>query len=113
MMGIMDDELDIDTAHSKEDKESAMRAKASKTWRVLRLSSRSKLGNFDKIEDGKNLKILFEKPQAQEEAKASTEGENNGSEQVHEASEKANTIGEPTPAESNAQEAGAVDATAP
>lgn len=105
MMGIMDDELDIDTAHSKEDKEGAIRAKASKTWRILRLSSRAKLGEFDKIEDGKNLKILFEKPQAPGEARASTE-ENNGGEQVHEAIDRANMTGESTPAESNAQEAG-------
>lgn len=108
----MDDELDIDTAHSKEDKENATRAKASKTWRILRLSSRQKLGEFDKIEDGKNLKILFEQPQAAEEAKASTEGGNDSNEQVHGASEKANTDGEQTPAESNPQVAGTVDATA-
>ncbi|KAF7116534.1 hypothetical protein CNMCM5793_005015 [Aspergillus hiratsukae] len=66
MMGIMDDELDIETAHSKEDKESAIRAKASKTWRILRLSAKGKLGAFDKIDDGKNLKALFEAPQPPE-----------------------------------------------
>lgn len=59
-MGIMDDEMDIDMAQSKEDKESGMRAKASKTWRILRLSAKSKLAAFDKIDDGKNLKMLFE-----------------------------------------------------
>jgi THO complex subunit 1 len=66
MMGIMDDELDIETAHSKEDKESAIRAKASKTWRILRLSAKGKLAAFDKIDDGKNLKALFEAPQPPE-----------------------------------------------
>ncbi|KAF7172699.1 hypothetical protein CNMCM5623_004886 [Aspergillus felis] len=66
MMGIMDDELDIDTAHTKEDKESAIRAKASKTWRILRLSAKGKLAAFDKIDDGKNLKALFEAPQPPE-----------------------------------------------
>lgn len=74
MMGIMDDELDIDTAQGKEDKDHAVRAKASKTWRVLRLSSRAKLGQFDKIDDGKNLKILFESPAAPEGTKTA-EGE--------------------------------------
>lgn len=62
MMSIMDDELDIDTAQSKEDKDHATRSKASKTWRILRLSSRSKLAAFDKIDDGKNLNALFETP---------------------------------------------------
>ncbi|GIJ82546.1 hypothetical protein Asppvi_001054 [Aspergillus pseudoviridinutans] len=66
MMGIMDDELDIDTAQTKEDKESAIRAKASKTWRILRLSAKGKLAAFDKIDDGKNLKALFEAPQPPE-----------------------------------------------
>lgn len=61
-MGIMDDELDIDMAQSKEDKDNALRSKASKIWRILRLSSRNKLAAFDKIDDGKNLKALFETP---------------------------------------------------
>lgn len=62
MMSIMDDEMDIDMAQSKEDKDNAIQSKASKTWRVLRLSSRNKLAAFDRIEDGKNLKALFETP---------------------------------------------------
>ncbi|KAF7589118.1 hypothetical protein BBP40_004753 [Aspergillus hancockii] len=117
MTGIMDDELDIDTAQTKEDKENATRAKASKTWRILRLSAKTKLAAFDKIEDGKNLKLLFEIPQPSEGtlhvfeggtpqahetmAKASTEGD---SEQEHglSNSEKGNTVvaTEKTPADS-------------
>lgn len=62
MMGIMDDEMDMDMAQSKEDKDIAIQSKASKTWRILRLSSRNKLAAFDKIDDGKNLKVLFETP---------------------------------------------------
>ena len=62
MMGIMDDEMDIDMAQSKEDENYAIQSRASKTWRVLRLSSRNKLAAFDRIEDGKNLKVLFETP---------------------------------------------------
>lgn len=65
-MGIMDDEMDVDMANSKEDKDNALQSKASKTWRILRLSSRSKLAAFDKIDDGKNLKALFETPAPQE-----------------------------------------------
>ena len=67
-MGIMDDEMDADMAQEKEDKDNAIRSKASKTWRILRLSSRNKLAAFDKIDDGKNLKVLFEAPPPPEEA---------------------------------------------
>lgn len=67
MMGIVDDDFDIDMAKTKEDKDNAMRAKASKIWRTLRLASRSKLNQFDKIEDGKNIKVLFENSQSPEE----------------------------------------------
>ncbi|KAB8201570.1 THO complex subunit 1 transcription elongation factor-domain-containing protein [Aspergillus parasiticus] len=90
MMGIMDDELDMDTAQTKEDKENATRAKASKTWRVLRLSAKSKLAAFDKIEDGKNLKLLFEAPQPSEGTPQVLEG----TPQTHETMTKASTEGE-------------------
>ncbi|KAL3460533.1 THO complex, subunit THOC1 [Aspergillus heterothallicus] len=66
MRVIEDNEFDIDMAQTKEDKESAVQSKASKTWLMLRLSAKSKLAAFEKIEDGKNLKILFETPQANE-----------------------------------------------
>ncbi|KAL4888569.1 THO complex subunit 1 transcription elongation factor-domain-containing protein [Aspergillus ambiguus] len=74
MMGIMDDELDIDMAQTDEDKGAAVRSKESKTWRILRLSAKSKLAAFDKIEDGKNLKILFEAPQPAEGTPQPREG---------------------------------------
>lgn len=61
MMGIVDDEFDIDMAKEKDEKEAAERAKASKLWRTLRLASRSKLFEFEKIEDGKKINLLFEK----------------------------------------------------
>ena len=60
MRGIADDEFNIDMAQNTEEKEEAIKAKVSKTWRTLRLASRNKLNLFDKIDDGKNLKILFE-----------------------------------------------------
>ncbi|KAE8350691.1 THO complex subunit 1 transcription elongation factor-domain-containing protein [Aspergillus coremiiformis] len=90
MVGIMDDELDIDTAQTKEDKESATRAKASKTWRILRLSAKSKLAAFDKIEDGKNLKLLFETPQPVDGTPQALEG----TPQVHEIMTKTSIEGE-------------------
>ncbi|KAJ9299271.1 hypothetical protein DTO271G3_2893 [Paecilomyces variotii] len=67
MMGIVDDDFDLDMAQTKEDKDNAMRSKASKTWRTLRLCAKSKLHQFDKIEDGKNIKVLFETPPQPEE----------------------------------------------
>ncbi|EAL84580.2 hypothetical protein KXX33_008034 [Aspergillus fumigatus] len=86
MMGIMDDELDIDTAHTKEDKDTAIRAKASKTWRILRLSAKGKLAAFDKIDDGKNLKALFEAPQPLESTTPAHEPASQASEPAAKAS---------------------------
>ncbi|QVM10040.1 hypothetical protein D8B26_004703 [Coccidioides posadasii str. Silveira] len=73
MRGITDDEFNLDMAQNSDEKEEAAKAKASKIWRVLRLSSRSKLNRFDKIEDGRNLKILFENPPPPEKAVAEAE----------------------------------------
>ncbi|RDW67131.1 THO complex subunit THO1/HPR1 [Aspergillus mulundensis] len=67
LMGVIEDvEFDIDTAQTSDDKEAANQTKASKTWLMLRLSAKSKLAAFDKIDDGKNLKTLFESPQSAE-----------------------------------------------
>jgi THO complex subunit 1 len=67
MKGIMDDEMDIDMAMTDEDRAIAEGAKASKSWRILRLSAKGKLAAFDKIEDGNNLQNLFENPTTNEE----------------------------------------------
>lgn len=58
---ILDAEMDIDMAEGEE-KEDALRAKSSYTWRILRLSAKTKLAAFDKIEDGHKLDALFEAP---------------------------------------------------
>ncbi|EEH35288.1 nuclear matrix protein [Paracoccidioides lutzii Pb01] len=68
LRGVADDEFNIDMAQSREEKDEAIKAKANKIWRTLRLSSRSKLALFDKIEDGNNIKVLFETPPAPEDA---------------------------------------------
>lgn len=68
LTGIADDDFDIDTAKTKEDRDAATKAKASKVWRTLRLASRSKLNQFDKIDDGKNIKVLFDSHQVFDEA---------------------------------------------
>ncbi|PLB50564.1 nuclear matrix protein [Aspergillus steynii IBT 23096] len=85
LMGIMDDDLDIDMASTKADKEHAMRAKASKTWRILRLSAKSKLAAFPKLEDGKNVRALFETNPPTEDTPQTLEG----TPQVTEAATKA------------------------
>lgn len=66
MQSIGDVDFDIDTAQNKEDKDTAAQTKASKSWLMLRLSAKSKLAAFDKIEDGNNLKSLFETSQPPE-----------------------------------------------
>lgn len=53
------DDLDIQMAQSEDEKQVAMNARASKTWRTLRIAAKSKLNMFDKIEDGNNLQALF------------------------------------------------------
>ncbi|KAH8690927.1 putative THO complex subunit Tho1 [Talaromyces proteolyticus] len=97
MMAILDDEFDIDMAKEKDEKEAALRSKASKVWRTLRLSSRSKLAEFEKIEDGKKINLLFES--APEETKEPE------SEPSEDAQKKADTDNE-GPKEENAQENG-------
>jgi THO complex subunit 1 len=107
MMGIVDDDFDIDLAKDEEAKGDAERAKASKVWRTLRLASRTKLGQFDKIEDGKNIKMLFESPQPLEESKKVTSEAEQVTEdpEHHDAEEDASTNPGEENLESTAQEA--------
>lgn len=72
---ILDAEMDIDMAGSQEEKEEALRTKSSHTWRILRLSAKTKLAAFDKIEDGNKLDALFETSTAPAEASGETETE--------------------------------------
>jgi THO complex subunit 1 len=74
MRVIEDVDFDIDMAQTKEDKNAAVQAKESKTWLMLRLSAKSKFSAFDRIEDGKNLKSLFEAPQSAESTAQPTTG---------------------------------------
>ncbi|KAL9593531.1 MAG: hypothetical protein Q9219_007510 [cf. Caloplaca sp. 3 TL-2023] len=59
---ILEDEFDMDMAKTEEEKENMAVAKASKTWRALRIASKSRLNMFDKLEEGKGLGPLFEMP---------------------------------------------------
>ena len=77
---IADDEFEMEMARTDEEKRLAADAKASKLWRTLRIASKTKLNRFDKIDDGNNLKALFE-PDAEESKKSSTNGSDENSDQ--------------------------------
>lgn len=57
---IADDDFEIDMPTNAQTKATAVAAKASKSWRALRIASRFKLASFDKIDDPKNISIIFE-----------------------------------------------------
>lgn len=58
--GIADDDFEIDMPTNAQTKAAAIEAKASKTWRALRIASMSKLAVFDKIESDDKIDIVFE-----------------------------------------------------
>jgi len=75
-------ELDLEMAMDDEEKQTLEDAKSTKTWRLLRIASKSNLGRFDKVEDGKNLSRLVQ-PDApedgvEESAPDASEGQDNG-----------------------------------
>ena len=70
---IADDDFEIEMAKTNEEKQLAIDAKASKLWRALRIASKNKLNRFDKIDDGNNLKALFE-PDGDESRKGDVNG---------------------------------------
>jgi THO complex subunit 1 len=72
MRGIADDDFNIGMAQTSEEKDEFIKAKASKTWRTLRLATRTKLGLLDKIDDGKSLKALFDVPAPEPPAQKNT-----------------------------------------
>lgn len=57
---IAEDDFDMEMAKDEDAKQAAISSRASKLWRTLRIASKSRLNVFDKIEDGNNLKPLFE-----------------------------------------------------
>jgi THO complex subunit 1 len=66
--GIADDEFEIEMPANDETKAQAAEGKASKTWRALRIASKSRLAVFDRIEDDDKIDVVFEdKPVAEEE----------------------------------------------
>ncbi|TID25316.1 NAD/NADP-dependent betaine aldehyde dehydrogenase [Venturia nashicola] len=51
-------DLDMDFAVSVGEKQQLQESKTSKTWRALRLASKTRLSMFDQVDDGRNLQCL-------------------------------------------------------
>ncbi|KAI9802889.1 MAG: hypothetical protein M1825_002120 [Sarcosagium campestre] len=57
---IANDDFDLEMSTNEDEKQLLVHAKASKTWRTLRLTSRNRLSLFDKTdENGQNLDVIF------------------------------------------------------
>lgn len=63
-------DLDLDIANTEDEKRELEDQKMSKTWRALRLMSKTKLNLFDKVDDGRNLECFL-----QNKEEAAVEGE--------------------------------------
>ncbi|KAI5928358.1 THO complex subunit 1 transcription elongation factor-domain-containing protein [Camillea tinctor] len=71
---IENDDLDLDFARNEKDKLQILEAKASKTWRALRIARRAKLSAFGKIDDWQNIDVIF---QDQSDTEETPEAETN------------------------------------
>ncbi|KAI1096578.1 THO complex subunit 1 transcription elongation factor-domain-containing protein [Rostrohypoxylon terebratum] len=73
---IASDDLDFDFAKSDKERSEILDAKASKTWRALRIARRSRLAVFDKIDDWQKIDAIFQEPKVTDEAEgAQTNGQ--------------------------------------
>ncbi|KAL8400265.1 hypothetical protein RB594_000594 [Gaeumannomyces avenae] len=70
---IAEDELEIDMPTNNQTKLAAIEGKASKSWRALRVASRSRLAVFDKVEDPDRIDLIFEEATAQHSVNGSDE----------------------------------------
>lgn len=66
--GIENDELDMEMAMTDEEKQFLEAAKDSKTWRALRIASKTCLSKLDLVEPGQKLNSIFEETGAAERA---------------------------------------------
>lgn len=78
---ILEDDFDIEMAKTREEKQQATDARASKLWRTLRIASKSKLNLFDKIDDGNNLQALFQPEEEKGKEKTEIDGTEQASDQ--------------------------------
>lgn len=73
---ISDDDFNIDMARDNEqEKHASTEAKASNTWRALRIASMSKLVAFDRIESWKNIDEIFRDDDKAEEVETAINDE--------------------------------------
>lgn len=72
---IADDDFEIEMPTNDETKSEAIEGKASKTWRALRVASRSKLALFDKIESDDKIDVIFRSDAAQDAGQDEVNGE--------------------------------------
>lgn len=57
---IADDDFEIGMPTNDQSKAAAIAGKSSKSWRALRIASRSKLAAFDKIDDPNQVEVIFQ-----------------------------------------------------
>ena len=70
------DELDMEMLKDGDaEKEILTNARASKLWRTLRIAAKDQFALFDKVDDGNNLKVLFEAPSQEPADSALADGE--------------------------------------
>lgn len=72
---IEEDELEIDMPTTEESKQEAILSKASKSWRALRIASKTRLAVFDKIEDPEKIGVIFEEKKTPAQEKKEKEDE--------------------------------------
>lgn len=65
--GIQEAELEIEMPISNASLREAVESRASKTWRALRIASRTKLALFDKIDSYEDINTLFQDEKPKEE----------------------------------------------
>ncbi|KAK1595239.1 guanylate kinase [Colletotrichum navitas] len=70
---IADDDFEIDMPTNNQTKAAAVESKASKSWRALRIASKSRLALFDKIDDPEKIDAVFEEPVDVDESEVAPE----------------------------------------
>ncbi|TQV92576.1 nuclear matrix protein [Cordyceps javanica] len=64
---LADDDFEIDMPTSDATRAAAVYGKSSKSWRALRIASRTRLAAFDKIDDPKAIAVIFAEPTDEDE----------------------------------------------
>jgi THO complex subunit 1 len=63
-------DLDLEFATTDEEKQSLEESKAGKSWRLLRITAKTRLNLFEKLEDSGNFNILVEEQLEAQELKS-------------------------------------------